>query len=366
METRTPTVGLLADSGVPERVARKIADDLAERTSREAGERWTVEVSEETLPLAPGGELHLAEHAPELRKRHGWDYVVYLADLPLFADQEPILCQVSAKARAALISMPCLGGLRITARTRDLMAVLLHAATVDVADRPATSDFGDALGGAKVRDVTAPGSDLSIIVLTGRFVPMRILAGMLRSNRPGSMLPALKGSIAAAIATGAFGVFYGTIAQLADALPTLRLAAISVLVIAALSAWLIFSNHLWDWGRTRDRGWRHTVDNVSTIITVGVSVLLLYLVLFAVMLTLSLVVVEAGYLESQVGRAAGFGQYLDLAWLAASLGIMAGALGSSFDSDDAVREATYSQRFHERRKLFGTYEKQQRNERRRE
>lgn len=366
MDTKTPTVGLLADPGVPERVARKVADDLAERTSRDAGERWQVEVSEETLPLAPGGQLHLPEHAPELRRRHGWDYVIYLADLPLFVDQQPILCQVSAEAHAALISLPALGGVRIMARTRDLLTVLIHAAMANVADRPATSAFGAALGGAKIKDVTAPGSDLSTIVLTGRFVPLRLLSGMLRSNRPGSMLPALKGSIAAAIATGAFGVFYGTIAQLADALPPLRLAGISVLVIAALSAWLIFSNHLWDRERDRERGWRHAVDNVSTVITVGVSVLLMYLVLFAVMLTMSLVVVESGYLESQVGRPVGFRQYFDLAWLAASLGIMAGALGSSFDSDDAVREATYSQRFHERRKMFGTYKKQQKNERQRE
>lgn len=103
------------------------------------------------------------------------------------------------------------------------------------------------------------------------------------------------------------------------------------------------------------------MDNVSTTITVGVSVLLMYAVLFGVMLTMSLVVVEPGYLGSQVGHPVEFRNYVYLAWLAASWGIMAGALGSSFDSDDAVREATYSQRFHERRKLFGTYEKQQKS-----
>ena len=45
-----------------------------------------------------------------------------------------------------------------------------------------------------------------------------------------------------------------------------------------------------------------------------------------------------------------------LSWLAASLGTIAGALRSNFDSDEAIREATYSRRQHERRKLADSYE----------
>lgn len=366
MEDTTPTVGLLADPGIPDRVATHIADDLAERTSREAGTRWQVEVSAEMLPLAPDGQIPLSEHAPELRREHGWDYVVYLTDLPLVMDQQPMLCEFSSETGAALIALPCLGGLRIEERTQELMMVLLRAATVPTADRPTPSAFEEALGGATMREVALPDSDFTTIVLTGRGAPLRLLGGMVRSNRPGSMLPALKGSMAAGVVTGAFGVFYGTIAQLADSLPALRLAVISVLVIGALSGWLIFSNNLWNRGRDRESAWRHVLDNISTIITVGVSTLLLYVALFVVMLIMSLVVVEAGYMEAQVGHPTTFREYVHLAWLAASLGVMAGALGSSFDSDDAVREATYSQRFHERRKMFGTYENRQKDKQQRQ
>ncbi|HEY4557725.1 MAG TPA: hypothetical protein VIG82_06005 [Enteractinococcus sp.] len=37
------------------------------------------------------------------------------------------------------------------------------------------------------------------------------------------------------------------------------------------------------------------------------------------------------------------------------MGTLAGALGANFDSDDAIRQATYSRRWHERRQMFGTY-----------
>lgn len=352
----TLTVGLLADPGVPERVATNIAGDLAERAFQESGRRWHVEVSEETLPLAPDGNIHLAKYAPELRQRYGWDYVVYLTDLPRYVDQHPMLCQVSAEARATLISLPPLGSVRLAARTRDLVMVLLREATAGAAESPPTAAVDSALGGVDVQEMPSSDEDSSTLVLVGWYAPMRMLSGMLRSNRPGSLLPALKGSIAAAVATGAFGIFYGTIAPLADALAPWRLVIISVLVIGALSAWLIISNRLWNPGRDSAGTWRHFLDNTSTIITVGVSVLLMYVILVAVMLTMSLVIVEAGYLESQVMRPVGFEQYFDLAWLAASLGTMAGALGSSFDSDEAVRAATYSQRYYERRKMFGGWQ----------
>ena len=40
----------------------------------------------------------------------------------------------------------------------------------------------------------------------------------------------------------------------------------------------------------------------------------------------------------------------------ASLGTFAGAIGSSFDNDDAIREGTYSRREHVRRQIVGLYE----------
>jgi hypothetical protein len=67
-------------------------------------------------------------------------------------------------------------------------------------------------------------------------------------------------------------------------------------------------------------------------------------------------VISAEYLQSQLGHPVNFFDYTKLSWLAASLGTVAGALGSNFDSDEAIREATYSRRQNERRKLTDSYE----------
>jgi hypothetical protein len=82
----------------------------------------------------------------------------------------------------------------------------------------------------------------------------------------------------------------------------------------------------------------------------------MYLGLLAAMFVLAIAVMDAGYLETQLERPVSIWDYVHLAWLSSCLGAFAGALGSNFDDEDAVREATYSLRWHERRKMFDSYE----------
>ena len=360
MDSTSLVMGLRADPGVPERVAARIVDDLAEQLSQVSGQQWRVDISAGELPLAPDGTIPLHNYAPQLLEEQGWEYLVYLTDLPQYMDDKPVLCEVSADARAALISLPLLGAIRVSQRTRRLVVALISAAST--ASRPDASAIQAALGGAEVEQKLSDDGRFTITALAGGFTAPRMLAGMLRSNRPGRLLPAMTGCIAVAVASGAFGIFYGTLAAVADPLSSPRLLLISALVITLLTWWLIIANQLWNRRGNPDRIWQRRLDNASTLITVGVSVVLMYVILFAAMLVLALTVIDASFLRSQVMHPVGIGDYVRLAWLTASMGTLAGALGSNFDSADAVREATYSQRYHQRRELFDTYQDQRAEE----
>jgi hypothetical protein len=72
--------------------------------------------------------------------------------------------------------------------------------------------------------------------------------------------------------------------------------------------------------------------------------------LYLAALLAALALIDPGYFSSQLHRPASFGTYLKLVWLASSVGIVAGALGSSLESEDAVRNATYGRRELERQR----------------
>lgn len=339
------TVGLMADPGVPGSIAAAIADDLADDLTRELGGWWRVEVSQETLPLGPDGEIRLTEHAPRLLHQHKWDFVLYLTDLPNRPDGAPLMYDVSDSAAAALVSLPVFGVFRVRSKVRSLALRLVRA-------------------GVHQGGLGAPGTDgLPAEVRPGLVTEMRLLSGMVLNNRPTRMVTALSGVVAAGAGTGAFGIFYGSIATLAAELHPLRLLLISVLGVLTLVVWLILRNGLWNSSDDKLTRGNRRMDNVATLVTVGVGVGVMFLGLLAAMFLLALAVMDASYLSNQLGRPATIVDYVHLAWLSSCLGAFAGALGSNFDDEETVREATYSLRLHERRKMFDNYQEEDRRER---
>lgn len=355
----TVIVGLVADPGLPEKIVRAVADDLTDQLKQETGpeEVWDVQISREPLPLDSEGEIPFLSLTQRLKNEKKWDYFFYVTDLPRTTNETPMLVEIDHETKAALISLPALGAVGIRAKVQKLILALVHLLQER---RPATTAaVSDAIGIGRVTFLRGqePG-DSSYLTMPGRSSRLRLLMGMIRSNRPGRLLPALSSSIAAAAATGAFGIFYASIWSMADALSPLRLLLVSVLAITALSGWLILHNGLWNkaGGRSSSESREAARDNASTVITVLLSVTLMYLVLYVVVLCGALAVISGDYLQSQLGHPVSFLDYAKLSWLAASLGAVAGALGSNFDSDEAIREATYSRRQHERRKLADSYE----------
>jgi hypothetical protein len=137
---------------------------------------------------------------------------------------------------------------------------------------------------------------------------------------------------------------------MAEALPLWRLALITILAIAAMVGWLTVYNHLWDLPSGHDDPGKAALYNTSTILTLTLGVSFMYGLLYLIALFAAGAVIDAGYLQTQLKlpRSAGIGDYTRLVWLSCSMGIVAGALGSNLDGEDAVRQVTYSRRERER------------------
>ncbi|MEU8630025.1 hypothetical protein [Streptomyces sp. NPDC048669] len=184
--------------------------------------------------------------------------------------------------------------------------------------------------------------------LSGKRGQAQLLAGMVRANRPWRLVPSLSPALVGALAGAAFGVFYSSIWQLADASSTVRLALGSVLSTASMIAWLVLSNGLWERPATSRARRFSALYNAETLLTVSIGVAIMFLLLFTATFLGACVVIPAGYLSRTLQHEAGLSDYATLAWLAACLGTLAGALGSGLADERTVRQAACSRRERER------------------
>jgi hypothetical protein len=179
---------------------------------------------------------------------------------------------------------------------------------------------------------------------TGALGHLRLWAGMVLANRPWKMLPAFKGAIAAAFATGAYVLVISSIWLLADSVGWARLLALMVAALMAMVAWIIVAHNLWERPSDREqRKWAALYNGVS-VLTVSAAVLLAYAILFALIFLAAWLFVPGAYFQSALKHPVGFGEYVTLAWLGTSLATVAGALGASLEDEEKVREASYGYR----------------------
>ncbi|MGZ8177784.1 hypothetical protein ACXVUM_07615 [Williamsia sp. SKLECPSW1] len=327
-------IRIVADPGPPTDTVDHIRDRLADRLRDRLGVS-SLTVETEPVTLDPEGSLQV----PELieRTRRDSAAAVVVTEFPRLRGSRELLVEIDHEASTVLVSLPALG----VAPHRRLITV--------ISDAIARLRDGDASPTVRGAHWFAGDTDHAEYLATrSLFGRTRMVMGMVRGNRPWRLIPTLTGVMAAAAATASFGVFYSSIWAMANALSLWRLAGLSVLSIVVMTVWLIVNNRLWETRGELPR-YRARLYNAATTVTIVLNAGVLYVGLLVVTLCAALAVIQDGYLDSQIGGDAGLRGYICLAWLATSMGTVAGAVGSSADSYDDILEATYGYRERARR-----------------
>jgi hypothetical protein len=372
-------LGLLPAPEIPEKIATQLSTELPELLSKRVDDRVSWDVSVVCDPLT-GSEPDAARVIDAGRERmleEGWDLAICITDLPIRNDGQPVVAAVSTARKLAVISLPPLGVTLLHRRVREGVVQLVNElyegspelARADGEER----DDQEVVAGTNAGEVRSPSQRphqlvrrrLTEIVspirrvtptedddvVDVRFVSptvrghLRLLGGMVLANRPWRLFTTMKSALAAAFATAAYALVMPTIWQMADSLGWARLSGLMVLSIAAMVAWIIVAHNLWerpaDGGADQDQT---ALYNAATALTLAVAVVFSYGVLFVLVLVSALLFLDSGFLGSILGHTVGFSDYMRLAWMATSLSIVAGALGSGLEDEETVREATYGYR----------------------
>ena len=352
----TVTLGLIAAPDIPQKIARELASELPDLLAKhvDGGVSWEVPVVVDPLTGTDQKAPEILDACRERRLSEGWDLALCLTDLPVYRSGTLVAADVSAKRGVAGLSLPALGALRLRPRARGLILRLAH----ELYDRTKEQGADDppALGSKAMgsvgsfRRVDTPDEDMKAIDVDARFVApgvlghLRLWSGMVLANRPWKMLPAFKGAIAAAFATGAYVLAINSFWLLADAMGLWRLLTLMVVAMVAMVVWIIVAHHLWE--RPSDpevRKWAPLYNGVS-VLSISAAVLLAYAILFLLLFVAAWVFVPGDYFQSTLKHPVGIGEYLTLSWLGASLATVAGALGASLEDEERVRKASYGYR----------------------
>ena len=348
-------VGLIAAPGLPAGLIPWLLADLTDELGRRfPAVNWRISSVVDPLVTPPADDGEIVEAARRRLLAEDWDLALSITDLPLQVSRRPVIAHASPVHGVGVLCVPALGAVGVRRRALQAAIGLVEGllGEPDQADddrsrvgrsrrlRRRASQLGDGTG-----DSAAPNDwRFTARVLTGN---LRLLAGMVRANRPWRLAVRLSRALTAALAAGVFALVTSDIWQLSAAFGGLRLTTVALASVAATAATLILGAHLWE--RTPHRRVRKQVAlfNLATTATVVLGVLALYLALFLLAAAAAAVLVVPDLLAGALGHPVGVLDYLRLAWLTSSLATVGGALGAGLESDASIRQAAYAYRFEE-------------------
>ncbi|MFD1706810.1 hypothetical protein ACFSCZ_08690 [Siminovitchia sediminis] len=191
---------------------------------------------------------------------------------------------------------------------------------------------------------------------------IKTLFGMTISNRPWTILPSLKNVVAIAFATGAYGLIFPTLWKLSVSYNIYRFFGLMAAAIAGMVVWIIFAHDLWEKNNEENKNRLRWMYNLTTVLTLGMSVMMYYTVLYILFLAAVSVYVPPELYEAEAGQKVGPLNYLKLAWLAASVATFAGAIGAGLENAENVRKSTYSYRQYHRYQKMKEQEEEEKKE----
>ncbi|MET7573165.1 hypothetical protein ABZT04_32435 [Streptomyces sp. NPDC005492] len=341
---------LVADPGLPADIVRSVCPDLPDRLDRELATGVTWHVDTVTTPLVTDDETGVDDIADAVEAQmedENWDVGIFLTDLPRRARLETISAEIDASHRVALVSLPALGFRRLRPRVK--------SAVVGITGRllPEAAEPDDKLRVIGHWD-HGPGHDTGSdrCLVPGLRGHIRLIAGMVRANRPWQLFTSLSRALAGVFATAAISFLNSTTWQVALELSAWQQTVITVLSTVALTVWIIVDHGLWERPGDHLPG-RHNAlypYNLITFITIALGVISLYAVLYLTLAAVSFLILDPTAFDQIARQSTGPADHFWLAWFVASISIVGGAFGTGLEADEAVRNAAYGRRHHDRQR----------------
>ncbi len=358
----TLTIGLVPSPGQCERITNDIADSLPDLLTKNVDENagWEIKIIADPLTGSDIETPRLLDEIASWQDAHRWDMAIAITDLPVH-DDRIVVAEAAVERQLAWVSIPPLGVFRLRDRARALIVELVDELRWGRSRRDNTSATGRGQAAEPkinpriAREVRPPENDRGVEIryVAPRLVGQaRLLTGMVYANRPWTLFPSFKTTIATAFATGGYGLIFTTLWELGNIYELWRLILLMILAMGILIGWIILSHGLWEPHRNAASQYLTTLYNATTVLTITTAVVFTYVIVFLLLLAAALVYIPNTLLESTIQQPVMPSSFMRIAWITASVATIAGAVGAGLEDTDAVREATFGWRQHHRFQEF--------------
>lgn len=361
-------IGIISAPELPSAIVQDIIDDLPRAFSQWLDDNVSWEVDSLVDPLTGAAENvnEILNKAIELKKEHDWTYAICLTDLPIFHKKSIVAADINMQSGIAQISLPSFGWLPMRKRIKKTMihttGELYHGASMDATTTTFTNDRKDQarndfknsnllqkqfpISAVKRQPSSTNHHAVRFIIIPKVNGQLRLLLGMTHANEPTTAMSAFKKIIAIAFTTGAFGLIFTTIWKLSTLLSVYRLTFLMIVAIAGMVGWIIAAHQLWERSDTKSEKRLRRLYNGTTVMTLTISVIIYYTVLFVIFLMAVLVLIPPDMLDTEANLPGtpNIGNYMRLAWLSSSISTIAGAIGAGLENEALVRDITYGYR----------------------
>lgn len=384
---------LITAPGIAERLGAKLVEEMPEMLDYYITDdyEWNVQYYDDILTGGTNDSKEVIEAVCDKKDDEGWDYAIALTDLPLFKDERTVVAEALQDKSAALISLPGFGFTTMKKRVRESILQLMNemyygtsdegrqasAAHMESRDKQKFDELRNKdsrkLIGSRLLERISPlvretpqeedrGVDVRYTVKSKPGGYLRMISGMVFANEPWKMFPAFSKIIVIAFSTGSYALVFSTLWQLSVNFSVPRAILLTFFSILALTLWIIIAHQLWEKKSEENRTFLRKIYNVTTFFTLLMSVLMYYIILFGMFSIWTILLMPMTQIETYTSTSVDFGIYFYTAWIGASISTIIGALGSSFEDEEAVLDSTYGYRQRQRQEKLKEEREQDKEE----
>ncbi|MGW7976431.1 5,10-methylene-tetrahydrofolate dehydrogenase [Staphylococcus xylosus] len=368
-------IGLVAAPGVTEKIACHLKTELPELLASHFSEdnEWQIETIIDPLTGSAETVQKIFRKISDYQNNNAWQYTIGLTDLPIVRNGNAVAFDINSSNGASLISIPSYGWRPIKKRLQRSILGIIEAIDEynesnmkqtkgeDESEQQLDAQFPFSNLVTKTEYFEDTNSQHTLYYVSSNTKgSFRLISGMTFANNPFNMLKSLSNVVAIAFTTGAFGIVFTTMWNLSFVYSAWRMLLIMLVAILGMMVWIIVAHNLWESSKESNNKQITMLYNLTTTLTLTVSIVFYYLILFFLFLLASLVVLPPGYLGQtlQLNGSANFITYINLAWFATSISTVAGAIGAGLNNESQILESTYGYRQKQRYQKMAEDEKE--------